>query len=65
MNEYEWSIWIEKFWDKERRSGIKDILLGKVNEEINEKYDEWKSKLKITNLNELAYKELFLLIDVR
>jgi hypothetical protein len=43
---------------KARRSGIKDITLVKVtttknNEEINEKTDEEKSKLKISDLNEL------------
>jgi hypothetical protein len=56
--------------DKARRSGIKDILIGKVtitkiNKEINEKTDEGKSKLKIFDLNELAYTELILSIDVR
>jgi hypothetical protein len=37
----EWSLWSEKFLAKARRSGIKDILLGKLtipktNDEINE-----------------------------
>jgi hypothetical protein len=41
-----------------RRSGTKDILLGKViipkiKEEINEKTDEGKYKLKISDLNEV------------
>jgi hypothetical protein len=46
----EWSTWGEKFLDKARRSGIKNIILDKVtisktNKEINEKTDEGKSKL--------------------
>jgi hypothetical protein len=50
--EEEWSTWTEKFLAKARRSGIKDILLSKVtipntNEEINQKIDVGKSKLKI------------------
>jgi hypothetical protein len=56
--------------DKARISGIKDILLVKVtipknDEEINEKPDERKSKLKISDLNELSCTELILSIDVR
>jgi len=55
---------------KTRRSGIKDFLPGKVtiprtNDEINEKTDEGKLMLEIFNLNELAYTELILSIDVR
>jgi hypothetical protein len=55
---------------KARRSGIKYILLGKAiipktNEEINEKTDEGKFKLKNSYLNELAHTELILSIDVR
>ena len=66
----EWSTWSEKFLAKARRSGIKDVLLGKVsipktNEEINEKTDEGKIMMKIFDLNELAYTELILSIDVR
>jgi thermostable 8-oxoguanine DNA glycosylase len=54
---------------KARRSIIKDILLGKViipktNEEINEKTDKGKSKLKISDLNEIAYTELILPINI-
>jgi hypothetical protein len=54
----------------EMERDIKDILLVKVtiskaHEEINEKTDEGKSKLKISNLNELAFTELILSIDVR
>ena len=66
----EWLTWSEKFLAKARRSGIKNFLLGKVkilktNEEINEKTDEGKVMMKIFNLNELAYTELILSIDVR
>ena len=66
----EWSKWSEKFLAKTRRSGIKDVLLGKVtipknNEEINKKTDEGKIMMKIFVLNELAYTELILYIDVR
>jgi hypothetical protein len=55
---------------KERRSGIKDIILDKVtipknNEEGNEKTDEGKNKLKISDLNQLAYTELILSINIR
>jgi hypothetical protein len=68
----EWLTWSEKFLAKARRSGIKDIVLGKVtipktNEEINEKTDEGegKSKLKICNFNDLSYKELNFYSHVR
>jgi hypothetical protein len=62
--------WSDKFLAKAKRSGIKDILLGKltipkINQEINDETDEGKYKLKISNLNELAYTELILSIDVR
>jgi gag-polypeptide of LTR copia-type/Zinc knuckle len=66
----EWSSWSEKFLAKARRSGIKDILLGKLtipktNDEINEETDEGKTMMKILDLNELAYIELILSIDVK
>jgi hypothetical protein len=66
----EWSTWSEKFLAKARRSGIKDILLGKLtipktNHEINEETDGGKTMMKIINLNELAYTELILSIDVK
>jgi hypothetical protein len=69
-NKEEWSTWNEKFLAKARIYGIKDILLGKVtiqknSEKINEKTDEGKSKLKISDVNELAYIELILSINVR
>jgi hypothetical protein len=66
----EWLTWSEKFLAKAKRSGIKDILLGKVtipktDEEINEKTDEGEFKLNIYDLFELASTELILPIDVR
>ena len=66
----EWSTWSEKFLAKARRSGIKDILLGKLtipktSDEINEKTDEGKTMMKILDLNEIAYTELILSIDVK
>ena len=65
----EWSSWSEKFLAKARRSGIKDILLGKLpipktNDEINEETDEGKTTMKIFDSNELAYTQLILFIDV-
>jgi hypothetical protein len=55
---------------KARRSCIKDILFGKVtilktNEEINEKPDEGKSNLKISDLYELANADIILSINIR
>jgi hypothetical protein len=66
----EWSIWSEKFLSKARISGIKDILLGRVaipktNEENNDKTDEGKSNLKISDLNELDCTKLTLFINFR
>jgi hypothetical protein len=66
----ELSTWNEKLFAKARRSGIKDFLLGKViilknNGEINEKADEGRIKIKISDLNDLAYTELILSIDSR
>jgi len=66
----EWSTWSEKFLAKARRSGTKDVFLGKVTipkttKEINKKTDDGKIMMKIFDLNELAYTELILSIDVR
>jgi hypothetical protein len=65
----EWPIWSERFLAKSRRSGLKDLLLGKLsistaNEEINEGTKSGKKKSVTIELNEIAYKELILLIDV-
>jgi hypothetical protein len=47
---------------KARRSDIKDMFfskftISKINEDINEKTDERKIELKISELNELIYTE--------
>jgi hypothetical protein len=48
----EWLTWSEKFLAKAKRSGIKDVLLGKVfipksSELFDEKTDEGKRMLRI------------------
>jgi hypothetical protein len=63
-------IWSEKYLAKTKRSGFKDLLLGKVNipksdEEINERTEEGKVLMENADLNEMAYTELILLIDIR
>jgi gag-polypeptide of LTR copia-type len=65
----EWLSWNEKFLAKAKRSGIKDVLLGKVEiptslDVIDEKTEEGKKLLRIADLNEIAFTELILLIDV-
>jgi hypothetical protein len=54
---------------KAKRSGIKDVLLGKVlipksSEVFDEKTDEGKRMLRIIDLNEIAFTEPVLSIDV-
>jgi hypothetical protein len=68
-SENEWPTWSEKFLAKVKNSGIKDILLGKIlipksSEVFDEKTDEGKKKLRIIDLNEMAFTELVLSIDV-
>jgi hypothetical protein len=51
--EYEWATWSENFLAKAKRSGIKDVLLGKFlipisSEMFDEKTDEGKRMLRIT-----------------
>ena len=65
----EWPSWNEKFLAKAKRSGIKDVLLGKVKiptslDVIDEKTEEGKKLLRIADLNEIAFTELILSIDV-
>jgi hypothetical protein len=65
----EWPTWSEKFLAKAKRSGIKDVLLVKVlipksSEVFDEKTDEGKRMLRIIALNEMAFTELVLSIDV-
>ena len=65
----DWPSWNEKFLAKAKRSGIKDVLLGKVEipsslDIIDEKTEEGKKLLRIADLNEIAFTELILSIDV-
>jgi hypothetical protein len=65
----EWPSWNVKFLAKAKRSGIKDVLLGKVEipsslDVIDEKTEEGKKLLRIADLNEIAFTELILSIDV-
>ena len=41
------------------------LEIPKADKEINKKTEDDKSKVRIIDLNELAYKELVLSIDVR
>jgi hypothetical protein len=55
--------WSEKFLTKAKRSGIKDVLLGKFlipkcSEVFDEKTDEGKRMLRIIDLHEMAFTEL-------
>jgi hypothetical protein len=61
--------WNEKFLAKAKRSGIKDIMLGKVEiptslDVIDEKTEKGKKLLRIADLNEIAFTEIILSIDV-
>jgi hypothetical protein len=65
----EWPSWSDKFLAKAKRSGIEDVLLGRVEiptslDVIDEKTDEGKRLMRITDLNEIAFTELILSIDV-
>ena len=65
----EWPSWSENFLAKAKRSGTKDVLLGKVQipssfEVIDEKTEEGKKLMRIIELNEIAFTELILSIDV-
>jgi hypothetical protein len=65
----EWPTWSEKFLAKAKRSGIKYVFLGKVlipksSEVFDEKTDEGKRILRIIDINEMAFTELVLSIDV-
>jgi hypothetical protein len=66
----EWPIWSERFLAKAKRCGFKDLLLGKlsipkVDEDIDETSENGKKKSIIIELNEIAYIELILSIDVK
>jgi hypothetical protein len=64
----DWTTWSEKFQDKAKQSGIKDVLLGRVEiprtqDPIDKGTEEGKRKLAIIDLNEIAFTELILSID--
>jgi hypothetical protein len=66
----EWPIWSKRFLAKAKHCGFKNLLLGKlsipkVDEEIDEMSDIGKKKSMIIKLNEIAYTELILLIEVK
>jgi hypothetical protein len=70
MEKKNYPSWSEKFLAKARRSGIKDILLGKLritktNDEIHEETDNEKTMMKIFDLIKVAYTELLLSMDVK
>ena len=64
----EWPIWEEKFLARAARKKYKDVLLGKVEipkstDDLTTSNTENKKKLKVRELNELAYQDLILSID--
>jgi hypothetical protein len=66
----EWPIWSESFPAKSRRFGFKDLLLGNLSfPTVDEKFDEatesGKKKSIAIEMNEIAYTEIILLIDVK
>ena len=66
----EWPIWSEKFMAKAKRYGFKDVLVGKLSipkadEEFDEVSDIGKRMSRAIELNEIAYTELILSIDVK
>jgi hypothetical protein len=66
----EWLIWSERFLAKAKRCGFKDLLLQKLSipkvyEEIDETSEIGKKKSIIIEVNEIAYTELILSIDVK
>ena len=65
----EWPIWSEKFLSKAKRCGFKELLLGKwsiprADEEIDITSDTGKEKSRIIEMNDIAFTELILSIDV-
>ena len=66
----EWPIWSERFLAKSKRFGFKELLLGKLSiptadEEIDLESESGKKKSAIIELNEIAYSELILSIDIK
>lgn len=71
-NKSDWMMWDEKFLARARRRGYKDILLGRAKESVptdeeyeflNEDEEGDMSKIKLRQLNELAYDDLILSMD--
>ncbi len=66
----EWPIWNEKFMAKTKRYGFKDVLTGKLSipradQEFDKDADMGKKMLNAIELNEVAYTERLLSIDVK
>ena len=66
----EWPIWSERFLAKSKRFGFKELLLGKLSiptadEEIDLESESGKKKSVIIKLNEIAYSELILSVDIK
>jgi len=66
----EWPIWCEKFLSKAKKLGFKDLLLGRLTipssvEDFDNLSETGKEKSRIIELNEIAFTELILLIDVK
>jgi hypothetical protein len=66
----EWPIWSEKFLAKAKRYGFKNVLIGKLSiPKADEEFDEdsvtGKKMKNAIEVNELAYTELLLSIDVK
>jgi hypothetical protein len=66
----EWPVWNEKFMAKAKRYRFKDGLTGKLSipkadEEFDKDLDMGKKMLNAVELNEVAYTELLLSIDVK
>jgi gag-polypeptide of LTR copia-type len=66
----EWQIWSEKFLAKAKKYGFKDVLVGKLSipkadEEYDEVSDLGKKMSRSIELNEIAYTELILSIEVK
>jgi hypothetical protein len=67
-NPKHWSVWEEKFMARAKRKGFKDLLLGKVDipktsDVLNAEEAGDKKKLRIKDLNELAFEELILSVE--
>jgi hypothetical protein len=66
----EWPIWSERFLSKSRRFGFKNFLLGKlsiptVDDYFDEETESGKKKSIAIEMNEIAYNELNLSVDVK